>query len=350
MSDGTSAGGGTPTGGAAPASTATPTAPAAAPSTSSTPAVKAPEASTATPNAVATPPSSSKVKIGEREIDPHEWFKEVRESVGDENVVRVDGLAKNLRRLVTEAGMSKKELAEARADLAQGRIHEVLARVLGSEDKADAALEEALGRRLQHKGKPKDVQERDLVKTELEQLKAERERYQSEARERTIVAQAAKAQENFSKQFTASLVAAGVDPEDLKENPAMLGEMVAHVQPEFRADMTRDEFALLLSESARAVARRWNEHPEKRFGKLPAEKRKALIVAHLATLDGAALAEILGDEGARKFRAYDAARVRERQSNGQFAQKAVPASKPTNGAANAEKSPVHVDSWLKDRW
>jgi hypothetical protein len=66
----------------------------------------------------------------------------------------------------------------------------------------------------------------------------------------------------------------------------------------------------------------------------------------VATLDGAGIAALLGEEGARKFRAHDAAQVRARTPGGQFAPKAAPAAQ--NGSAPKER--VHVDTWLKDRW
>jgi hypothetical protein len=67
-----------------------------------------------------------------------------------------------------------------------------------------------------------------------------------------------------------------------------------------------------------------------------------------AAMDGKALVEWLGDEAVKKLRAYDLARLKERQGGGKLPHPATPAVAPPSSNGHGKKSYKNWSEWEEE--
>jgi hypothetical protein len=297
----------------------------------------------------ATPPPF-RLKINdagrEEEIDEREFVSRLRAIHGDDGLRNLGNLSAATRRKLTEAGMSKKQIDEAIGDLDdEQRAMNVLVKRHGL----------AKARKIVEDWYANDVTERNLDPREREQRQklaglSERERivaekeakWQQQEEER----QAAELQPQLGREFTEALKRHGAEG----ATPLMLARMAAIVEAEVddarksRRGISRDDWALIVSDAARSIASKHYDEIAADIPRLPEAKRRAVVQQAIASMPPQQIAELLGEQGVRAFRRWDAERVRAKAASPVAAQ---PKPRPGGGT---ERAPVHVDDWIKERW
>lgn len=307
-----------------------------------------PEGQQATPPPATPPPFRLKVTDAgrEEEIDEREFISRLRAIHGDEGLRNLGNLSTATRRKLTEAGLSKKQIDEAIADLDdEQRAMAVLEKRHGKA-KARKIVEDWYARDLEERNLDPRERERRELSGSIEQMRREKEALEAEKRERLEAQQAAELQPQLGREFTEALKRHGAEG----ATPLMLARMAAIVEAEVddarksRRGLSRDDWALIVSDAARSVASKHYDEIAADIPRLPEAKRRAVVQQAIATMQPQQIAELLGEQGVRAFRRWDAERVRAKAAAPVAAQ-----PKPRQGTGG-ERAPVHVDDWIKERW
>lgn len=292
-------------------------------------------------------PPPRKHKVEDKEYTDAELVDLWKAALGDQGLSHGSTIAAAARRKLSEAGQITKEMRDAwENDLGSpGRLMSLLTKRLGSREKARALMEEAYAADVEERNLSDEERRKRSAKSEVEELEAKRDRLRAEEAERQRAQAAAQLQPEFGRIFSQALTAAGLDP---KADPRLIAEMAKHVEQELPYIKTRADLDAVVAEVARAFAAEDETTVEPRLKRLPAEKRSALLRTLVASMPPEDVAAILGDDGMRKLRAYDVARVEAAQRQGQQPKApAKAAEQPSNGAPKPKRS---VDDWLKDRF
>lgn len=288
-------------------------------------APKAPPPKAPADASASAPPPSPRVKIGAEEVDPVAFINELREAIGEENLPNVRNLSKIVRQKVGQLGAKEREIVTFLQETEDPKkLLAGLSRRLGSPEKARALIEEAYALDIEERNTPEDKR----VESRIEKLKREEQELLQRQRDRQTQQEAATFQRSFGSAFKAELAAVGVAPKDPRMLARLVAEMAGHVGGEL-GNVSLDEQGrlrlseeqrLLLREAASAVGAWYRDGSAEAFGDLPGEKRTEIVKTSLKSLDGEGLYNLLGEELMRKLRAYDLARVKARNGNGQFQQ------------------------------
>jgi endonuclease YncB( thermonuclease family) len=297
----------------------------------------------------ATPPPF-RLKINdagrEEEIDEREFVNRLRAIHGDDGLRNLGNLSAATRRKLTEAGMSKKQIDEAISDLDdEQRAMAVLEKRHGKA-KARKMVEDWYARDLEERNlDPREREQRQKLAglSERERIVAEKEaKWQQQEEER----QAAELQPQLGREFTEALKRAGAEG----ATPLMLARMAAIVEAEVedarksRRGISRDDWALIVSDAARSIASKHYDEIAADIPRLPEAKRRAVVQQAIASMPPQQIAELLGEQGVRAFRRWDAERVR--------AKAAAPvAAQPRPRVSPSEpRERKTVDDWIPEKW
>jgi hypothetical protein len=322
------------------------------PSGEQTPPEQQQEAAAAAPAPAAETAAERRIRIareggGEEELSPRDYVERLIEIHGEDGLRNIGGLGQITRRKLSELGASKRQIDEALQDLADPKRALRLIEKKHGREAARRALEEWYAEDVEERSlDPKAREERKRLSSldERERTIAEKEARWREQEEQRV---AAELQPQLGAQFKGALQRAGAEA----ATPLMIGKMAAIVEAEIadaRAKghrVTREDFQLIVNDAARAVASKHYEEVAADVPRLPEAKRMALVQQVVGTMKPEQLAQLLGEQGVRAFRRWDAERVRAKQATPVAQQ-----PKPRDGGGQREKAPVHVDDWLKERW
>ena len=282
----------------------------------------------------------------EEEIDEREFVNRLRAIHGDDGLRNLGNLSAATRRKLTEAGMSKKQIDEAISDLDdEQRAMAVLEKRHGKA-KARKMVEDWYARDLEERNLDPRERERRELSGSIEQMRREKEALEAEKRERLEAQQAAELQPQLGREFTEALKRAGAEG----ATPLMLARMAAIVEAEVddarksRRGLSRDDWALIVSDAARSIASKHYDEIAADIPRLPEAKRRAVVQQAIASMPPQQIAELLGEQGVRAFRRWDAERVRAKAASPVAAQ-----PKPRSNPSEPRERKT-VDDWIPEKW
>jgi len=270
-------------------------------------ATEQPAAATPTPQPGETAAQAArrwKLQVDGRdeEVDDAGLLAALIETHGEDGVRHISQLSKAARRRMGEVAQQEKLLREAAEDLRDPRRALSLLERIHGKAKARAIMEERYASYLdEDRMTPEQREARDL-KGELEQLRAEKQRIESERQEREKATLTQRAQQQIGRQFRDALAAVG----ETAPTPYQLARMAALAEAQLAETGSIDAADL-----AREVAR---------------EYEGGEVATHVRRLAASPekLAKVLGPEGMRALRAWDAERVKASQGVPQQQRAAAP--------------------------
>lgn len=294
--------------------------------------------------AEATPPSEPRkhkltVRGAEVQLTDAEYVDLIKETYGEGGVKEIGQLSRAAREEMRKIGSTKKEIDAFLADLDDPKklIAGLARRKFGGDvSKARAYVEAGYAYDIDERNTPEEKK----LESRVEALKREEQEILAQRAARDEQARADAAVPQFAKMFNAALGAAGVTTANERIRSRMIADMARDVGAEWGDCRTEEERSLLVRETAKAIAERYEDGSLEGLEHLPDAKRQAAI-AKLLPSDGGKLLELLGEERMRAIRAADVARTKARNANGQFSGEAAP-PKP-KPVTNGERKPYASD-------
>jgi hypothetical protein len=304
--------------------------------------------------APAAPPAPRKHKVidGDREVEvtDAEYIDRMRSMYGDDGMKRIDGLTTQGRRILSEAGLSKKQITEAAGDLKDRRkVMQLLTRIHG-QDGARAIVEEWYAGDVESRNK--DPKLRDLDDREAKLTARERAIEEADRREHEKATQArvAEIQPELEAMFGKAVEQHGVKLTRVMQS--RMAKLVEDEVTQLRSSghrVSNDDFRQIVLDAGREVAtKHWGE-VEGDFPNMPAEKRTALVRSTLAKMTPADIYAAIGEQRMREFRRWDLDEAKRRRAGTAPAKPLAPQPKPAASNGAKGKGPVSIDDWLPER-
>jgi hypothetical protein len=249
----------------------------------------------------------------EEEVDDKTLVDTLLEALGEDGVRNVAQLGKAARTKVAKLGEQEHALKQAAEDLRDPqRLFKLVERIHGRKA-ARAFVEDYYAGIIEEEGLPPEERERRQIKSELEQLRAEKERLSREREEREMATRAQQAQQQIGKAFKSALGEVGLDA-----TPHVMARMAALAEAQLAEGVPFDA-----RELAREVAQEYEGGEVAGYIQRLAKSPEKLV-------------KYLGADGLRALREYDVKRARQAQAPAP----AATAPAPRKSSEKRDKIPV----------
>jgi hypothetical protein len=254
----------------------------------------------------------------EQELDDKSLVDTLLAALGEDGLKNVAQLGKVARTKVSKLGQQEQALREAAADLKDPKRMFALVERIHGKKAARTFVEDYYAGVLEEDRLPQEEREKRSLKSEVEQLRAERERLASEKQQREMATQVQAQQRAIGKAFTAALGEVGIDP-----TPHTLARMAALAEADLAETGSFDP-----RDVARAVAQEYEQGEVAGFLKNLAKNPEKL-------------AKYLGQDGLRALRQWDVDRVK-----GAPSKVAQPSAAPSRRTEQPAREKVKVDDFF----